>query len=592
MLPAALFGAVYVPNFILQAVGRSEPELRTQPLAIIGGPPPIYQVVALNHLAEIPGVSCGMTKAAATQFAQVTIRPRCKAREEAAHAALLDVAWSITPRVEDAAPDTLLIDISGLSSLFGNEEAIAREIASRASTLGLDVHVAISANVETARIVARALPGPTIVPQGEERRFLETLPVSMLSPSQELSDIFDRWGVTTCKALASLPVLSLSECVGQEGIRLQAIASGKGMRPLLLAEPAQHFEEWFELDEAVDDLEALSFLLGRLLDQLSARLSARALSIAAVQVNFELQPAFDHAFDISRELLRVKQTARTFSCGLELPVPTRDSKLLLKLLRLRLQSRPPDAPIQKIHMAAQSSLARITQGSLFSPSAPDPDKLGLTIARIAAVVGEGNVGSPQLLDSHRPDTFHMQKFSIAAADLHTPRSAAKRFTKNNSQNSSSRHFTKEVPAMALHVFRPPVPARVRLQGNKPVFASFQGCPGKVIHASGPWRSSGQWWEDKPWQEDAWDLEIIFAGESPATHSFSGYANKLDIRHSERSEESALHDNSRKREILRRFACLRRQAPRNDNQNMLSRSFLYRFCYDCLLEKWFVRGVYD
>ncbi len=538
MLPAALFGAVYVPNFILQAIARCEPELRTQPLAIIDGSPPTYQVVALNRLAEIPGVARGMTKAAVSQFVQVTIRTRCRVREEAAHAALLDVAWSITPRVEDAAQDTLLIDISGLSSLFGNAETIAHEIASRASTFGMHVHVAVSANVETARIVARALPGPTIVPEGEERRFLETLPVSMLSPSRELSDIFDRWGVTTCKALASLPVLSLSECVGQEGIRLQAIASGKGMRQLLLAEPAQHFEEWFELDEAVDDLEALSFLLGRLLDQLSARLSARALSIAAVQVNFELQPAFDNAFDTSRELLRVKPTARTFSCNLELPVPTRDSKLLLKLLRLRLQSRPPDAPIQKIHMAAQSSLARVTQGSLFVPTAPDPDKLELTIARIASVVGEGNVGSPQLLDSHRPDAFHMQKFSIATADVHASRNPAKHFATNNLQNSSNHHSTAEAPAIALHVFRPPVPARVRLQGNKPVFASFQGCSGKVVHASGPWRSSGQWWEDQPWQEDAWDLEIVFSDESPATHGF------------------------------------------------------YRFCYDRLQEKWFVRGVYD
>jgi protein ImuB len=538
MLPAALFGAVYVPNFILQAIARCEPELRTQPLAIIDGPPPTYQVVALNRLAEILGVTRGMTKAAVSQFAQVTIRTRCRVREEAAHAALLDVAWSTTPRVEDAAPGTLLIDISGLSSIFGDAENVANEIASRASTFGMHVHVAVSANVETARIVARALPGPTIVPAGEERRFLETLPVSMLSPSQELSDIFDRWGVTTCKALASLPVLSLSECVGQEGIRLQAIASGKGMRPLLLAEPVQHFKEWFELDETVDDLEALSFLLGRLLDQLSARLSARALSIAAVQVNFELQPAFDHAFDTSRELLRVKPTAHTFSCNLELPVPTRDSKLLLKLLRLRLQSRPPDAPIQKIHMAAQSSLARVTQGSLFVPAAPDPDKLELTIARIASVVGEGNVGSPQLLDSHRPDAFHMQKFSIAAADGHASRSVAKRFAKNKLQNSSNRHSTTKTPAIAMHVFRPPVPARVRTQGNKPVFASFQGCSGKVIHASGPWRTSGHWWEDKPWQEDAWDLEIIFSGESPAAHG------------------------------------------------------LYRFCYDGLQEKWFVRGVYD
>ena len=538
MSPAALFAAVYVPNFVLQAIGRCEPELRTQPLAIIDGPPPTYQVVALNRLAEILGVARGMTKAAVTQFTQVTIRPRCKVREEAAHAALLDVAWSITPRVEDAAPDTLLIDISGLATLFGDAEAIACEIASRACTFGMNVRVAVSANVETARIIARALPGPTIVPAGEERRFLQTLPVSMLSPSQELSDIFDRWGVTTCKALASLPVLALSECVGQEGIRLQAIASGKGMRPLLLAEPVQHFEEWFELDEAVDDLEALSFLLGRLLDQLCARLSARALSIAAVQVNFELQPSFDNAFDTSRELLRVKPVACTFSCILELPVPTRDSKLLLKLLRLRLQSSPPDAPIQKIHMAAQSSLARVTQGSLFVPTAPDPDKLELTIARIASVAGEGNVGSPQLLDSHRPDAFHMQKFSIITADVHASRSASKRSAPNNLQNNSNHHSTIETPAIALHVFRPPVPARVRLQGNKPAFASFQGCSGKVVHASGPWRSSGQWWENQPWQEDAWDLEIVFSDESPASHG------------------------------------------------------LYCFCYDGLQEKWFVRGVYD
>ena len=125
MSPAVSFGAIYIPNFILQAIGRSEPELRAQPLAIIDGPPPTYQVVALNRLAEILGVTLGMTKAAVSQFAQVTIRPRYKVKEEAAHAALLDVAWSVTPRVEDAAPDTLLVDISGLGSLFGEEINIA-----------------------------------------------------------------------------------------------------------------------------------------------------------------------------------------------------------------------------------------------------------------------------------------------------------------------------------------------------------------------------------------------------------------------------------------------------------------------------------
>jgi hypothetical protein len=192
----------------------------------------------------------------------------------------------------------------------------------------------------------------------------------------------------------------------------------------------------------------------------------------------------------------------------------------------------------------------------------------------------------------------MQKFSIATPGVHASESTSKHFAKNKPQNSSNHHSTKEAPAIALHVFRPPVPARVRLQGNKPVFASFQGCSGKVIHTSGPWRSSGQWWEDQPWQEDAWDLEIIFSGESPVANKFSACGKNLSTCHSElacsgrRGEESALHGNSRKREIPRRFACLRRQAPRNDGQLAYSNSLFYRFSYDGLQDKWFVRGVYD
>lgn len=529
MSAAALFAAIYVPNFILQAIARCEPELRAHPLAILDGPPPTYRVVALNRIAEMLGVTPGMTKAAASQFAQITLRTRCKTREAAAHAALLDAAWSIAPRVEDAAPDTLLLDLSGLASLFGDEQKIAREIVSRVASVGMDAHVAISANVETARIVARALPGPTLVPRGEERRYLETLPVNMLGPSPELREVFGRWGITTCKSLASLPVLALSECAGQEGVHLHAVAGGKGARPLLLAEPPQTFEEWFELDEAVEDLESLSFLLGRLLDQLSQRLCALALSIAAVQVNFELQSAFENAFDTSRDLLRVKPLPVVFTCLLELPVPTRDSKLLLKLLRLRLQSRPPGAPVQKIHMTAQPSLARVTQGSLFVPASPDPDKLELTLARIASVVGDGNVGSPELLDSHQPDAFQMRKFS--------PLAVAGSRADHPAQNSAA-------PQIALHAFRPPLPARVKVRENRPVRAFFQGRSGKVVHASGPWRSGGQWWEERPWQEDAWDLEIEFSRDS-----------------SGKTPVSALNG-------------------------------FYRFSYDALRQQWSVRGVYD
>lgn len=514
------FGAIFVPDFLLQAVERSEPAIRNRPLVLIDGAAPTYRVVAVNRLASLLGVTLGITKAAA-EFQGVEIKPRKKEQEMAAHAALLDAAWSLSPRVEDTAPDTVLLDLAGLAALFGSHGKIAEQMKLRCSTLGLDVHVAISENVETARVLARALPGPTIVLGGQESKFLAKLPVNLLSPSEEIAEVFCQWGITNCSALADLPVLSLSECVGQEGVRLHAIASGKGNRSLVIAEPADIFEESLELDDAVEELEPLSFLLGRLLDQLCSRLSSRALAVRAIHLQLELQPYFENAFDASRELVRTRPTLETFHCSLTLPRPVRDAKHLLKLLRLRLQSNPPHAPIQKLHMRAEPDRPTALQGGLFLPAAPDPDKLELTLARLGGVVGENNIGSPELLDSHYPDAFCMGKFA--------PPSPVSLLSSSEEQ---------ETVKIAFRFARPQIPANVVLQDGRPTRVSLQGKRGDVVWASGPWRTSGAWWEESGWQEDSWDVELNLRGEEP------------------------------------------------------SNSAVYRIVFDSLQKKWFVRGSYD
>lgn len=481
------FCAIFAPDFLLQASVRADAALRTRPIALLDGHAPNFQVVAANRHASALGVTPGMTKASAAEF-DVEIIPRRRDLETSAHAALLDAAWSFSPRIEDTAVDTVLLDLAGLTSLFGSYENIALQIKSRCLALGLDVHVAISANPETARLLASSCPGPTTVPDGQEAQFLKSLPINLLSSNQEILGVFRQWGVSTCGALAALPVLSLSERMGQEGVRLQAIAGGHDPRQLILAEPANVFEESLELDDAVEELEPLSFLLGRLLDQLCARLSARALATRSIQLQLELQPAFEKAFDASREFLRKRQTSETFQCSLSLPRPVQDPKLLLKLLRLRLQSNPPKAPIQKLLMRAEPDRPTTLQTGLFLPAAPDPDKLELTLARIAHIVGENNVGFPELLDSYRPDAIRMQKFLAS-----TPISAT--------------HKPSDHSKIAFRVIRPPLPANVTLQGGRPVKVSFRGQTWNVVQASGPWRSSGEWWEETPWQEDAWDLEL-------------------------------------------------------------------------------------
>ncbi|HEY1470249.1 MAG TPA: DNA polymerase Y family protein [Candidatus Acidoferrum sp.] len=494
------FAAIFVPNFRLQAVVRCEPELAVRPIALIDGSPPTYQVVAVNRLAARLGVAEGMTKAAAAQFPGVEIRPRGELQETTAHAVLLDVAWSFSPRMEATAADTVLIDLDGLTTLFGAHENIAASMVAKCVEMGLTAQVAIAANVGTATVVARALPGATVVPEGQEAKFLESLPVQMLSLSEELCEVFERWGVKTCKALASLPVISLSECVGQEGVRVHAIASGNGVRSLVIAEPAHCFEEFFELEDAVEDLEPLSFLLGRLLDQLCARLAARSLAVRAIHLHFTLQPSFESAFDSCGHAIRKEELSSDYVCAIQLPVPCRDAKLLLKLVRLRLQSAPPHAPVQKIHMLAEPSFPRVTQGGLFVLEAPDPEKLELTIARIAHLIGEGNVGSPQLMDSHRPDSFRMHRFSAAPAQP---------------IDRDEKTETK----IAFRAFRPPVLTKVNLRGGRPTNVAFLGRSGEVVHTSGPWRTSGDWWEEDPWQQDAWDVEVHFPYETPPSQGF-------------------------------------------------------------------------
>ena len=497
------FCAIFVPDFPLQAVMRSEPALRNQPLVLLDGPAPTFRVIAVSESARLLGLTPGLTKAAAAEFQGVQIQLRSKEQELAAHAALLDASWSVSPRVENTALDIVLLDFAGLETLFGSYEEIGLQIQSRCFELGLKVHVAVSENLETARILACARPGPTVVPAGQEAQFLKPLHVDLLAPGEELAEVLRLWGIASCGALAALPVLSFSECVGQEGVYLHAIANGKGNRALILAEPAQTFEESLELDDAVEELEPLSFLLGRLLDRLCVRVSARALAVRTIRLRCDLQPAFEEAFDASREVLRVKHPGM-FHCTLALPRPTQDPKLLLKLLRLRLQDKPPNAPIQKLWMSADPDRPLAVQGGLFLPAAPDPEKLELTLARIASVVGENNVGSAEMRDSYRPDAFRMKKFCPPLVS--DSRSA--------SVSTSAKFVQKEQGAkIGFRCFRPPLPAYVVCDEGQPIKVSWKGNTGKVVRASGPWRLSGQWWEETSWQEDAWEVELAFSGKS-------------------------------------------------------------------------------
>jgi len=526
------FACIFVPDFPVEALLRAEPELRLQPLAVLEGKAPLQKVFAVNENARRAGIDPGMTKLQIEACHDLVLRARSLPQEAAAHAALLDCAQSFSPRVEAIGCDTIVLDLAGLQPLFGPLPKIARALARRAFDLGLKASVAVAGNLDTAVLAARGFFGVTVIPEGKEAEQLGSLPVEVLfgnsaEESAEVLETFSRWGIRKLRDLAALPDVALSERLGQDGIRLQALARGVTSRTLVPVEPPLVFEEVIELDYPLVLLEPLAFLLGRLLEQLCARLEARSLATQELQLCLELQNGYqsDESAELARGLdpstsLRAGGRGRPSPHGLfrrtlRLPVPLLDSRTFLKLLQLDLKAHPPGAPIIKIHLAAEPVRPRAAQHGLFLSPSPEPEKLELTLARIAGIVGESKVGSLELLDTHRPEGFCMQRFAPETFSSQRHRATEKNnpgfsFQLSSKISSVSPCLRGDDLVTALRIFRPPVDAAVTMQDSKPaciICPKNKEMQGEILWAAGPWRSSGDWWEQEGWARDEWDIAV-------------------------------------------------------------------------------------
>src|SRR3954451_23271841 len=389
-----MFAAIFIPDFPLEAIFRAEPLLRERAVAVLEGAPPLERVIIANAKAQVAGAVNGLTKAQAEQALKVILRVRSSEQEAAAHAALLDCAHAFSPRVEDAAPDLVLLDIAGLDRIFGTPQKIARDLGGKISQIGLEARIGVALNIETAQHAARGFEGVTVIPPGEEALRLGPLSVDVLAPAPEIMQTLDSWGIRTLRALASLPPIPLSERLGAEGLRLQNLARGEGSRPLIPTDPPLHFEEAMELEHPLEMLEPLAFVLNRMLESLCARLQARSLATNELRLRMELD----------------SPRCADFLCSVRLPVPMLDAKVFLKLLQLDLEAHPPKAPIRKIFLQMEPARPRQSQNGLFLAVSPEPERLELVLARVAGVVGDKNLGVAEILDTHRGDAFRMRRF--------------------------------------------------------------------------------------------------------------------------------------------------------------------------------------
>jgi protein ImuB len=339
-------------------------------------------------------------------------------------------------------------------------------------------------------------------------------PVHALPADPGILETLERWGVRTVGELAELPEIGFVARFGEAGERLLRLARGTARRSMRAVQPPETYERHIELEHPQALLEPLLFVLSPALEELMDALGRRSLAANRVTLGLKLTNKTTHQ--------------RT----LEFPVPVRDAKVILKQLQFDLEAHPPKAAILAIGVRLNPAEPRTLQHGLFVPQAPAPEKLQMTLARLTVLMGEANVGSPELLDTHRPDAFVMRAFSPEGRSASAVPAAAGREKKSGGTSALKRSGFADanpecprflpaagVPSAALRFafryYRPALAAQVRIKAERPaaVAAVDKGAEvkGDVVQAAGPWRASGDWWTRDAWQRDEWDLELSNGG---------------------------------------------------------------------------------
>ncbi|MCA1609700.1 MAG: DNA polymerase Y family protein [Acidobacteria bacterium] len=541
--PRARIACLDVPLFSLAARLRSEPELKGEPVAIFEGNGNAARVIAASRPARRAGIRQGMTLPQSRAIVpKLVARGRDAESERAAQEALLEIADSFSPRVEDAGEGSVYLDLDGLPGLRPKEDVTAeraesllgQRLIAAVEASGLPARVGIAGSKLAARVAASLPDSPKVVPEGEEARFLAPLPLDRLAPAIEIGSRLAQWGIGSIGELARLPEGEVASRLGELGRELHATARGFDPRPLEPRVPALVLSEGMDLEWPLVTLEPFLFVGHAALERLVARLESQALACTKLEVTLKLDPEGVDAR------------------GISLAAPTRDVKTLLTLLCLELEVRPPGAAVAGFSFSAHPDKPRRAQLSLFGPAALSPDRVATTIARLASMLGADRVGSPRTVDGHRPERYALASYAppappevvrapkrgrgllavralrppialevLTADPVPLPAAAARTPLPLTVAAGEGRDGRAAAQAVAVSAAgngegrRAVVPIS---QTRSPRLLSIKSAPGSSldIHgtvrvAAGPWSLEEGWWSDTPAERDYWDVELSDGG---------------------------------------------------------------------------------
>jgi DNA polymerase-4 len=272
---------------------RHNPSLKGKPFAVGGQADQRGVVASCSYAARAYGVHSAMPMSRALRLYPDLIVVSSHHGNYSEVSRQVMALMEITPFIEQISIDEAFMDVTGIQEPLHD---IARSLQERVNReLDLPISFGGASNKLVAKIAndwgkahKKGIIPPntiTIIPPGEEAKFLAPLPVQSLwgvgpKTAEKLAEI----GVATIGALADTPPDTLQMLFGRFGPELAERAKGIDDRPISLEHEVKSISNEITFTRDLTDETELKLAFRRLADQVGRRLRKASLAGTTIQV--------------------------------------------------------------------------------------------------------------------------------------------------------------------------------------------------------------------------------------------------------------------------------------------------------------------
>ena len=463
---------IWIPAFRLAVARTTNPGIALDAPLILADRVERGRVVDCTLTAAALGVRPGMTLVQAQAVAH-------DARTAFDDPAVDARVWSEVLDALDAASP--LVEDGGLGRAFLEMQGIAGDPAGwiaavRSALAGFDLPLRTTCGPNPFVAAAAAWRGDGIVCDGDPAAFVAPLPLELLEIERGICERLRLLGITTLGELAALPHGPFVRRFGAAAAAWHDRARGIDNRPLQPRTRALRVDRMlFGEGEATSEeqvLFALRTLVGWVVDDLAAAGKRAGRLVLTLEC----------------------EDAQTRVLTTRVAQPTAVPATLFELLRARLEGVTLEAPVVGLRLAAEELAGGGVAMSLFAAGDPDPDAVGIVLARLDAALGEGRALRARIVDGPRIERrYALETFTLELLATRGPRLDP-----------------VPLPAAATLQFRLVAPRAidVRVLDGMPRFVGSP--PQQVVEVAGPWRTEERWWgpatgEGAPLARDEYDV---------------------------------------------------------------------------------------